>query len=649
MTRALGFRRLLLAVLVVASWRGVILCDGAKAQDLAADRAALLAFRDAVGPRLPWESSSPCGWRGVRCGDTDGSDARVVGLHLPAARLVGQVPPGTVGNLTALRTLSLRSNALSGGIPADIGNCGELRNLYLQGNQLAGEVPEAFFSLRLLQRLDLSNNRISGGFSPEFNKLRRLATLYLQNNSLNGTLPADFDLPKLQLFNVSYNEQLTGPVPASLSGRPASAFNGTGLCGAPLNLCTNPAPPSPSPSPPPAAAQDSKSSKLSPGAIAGIAGGSAAALLVALVVIFLLCLQRRRRKDGMSAADAGEDVSPVSVTVARMEKSETKRSRSSQRMGRQGSSGKKLVFVGGAPDAPYDLESLLHASAEVLGKGWLGTTYRATLEGGAAVMAVKRLREAPIPEREFRDKVAAIAALRHENLAPLRAYFYSREEKLLVFDFVGAGALSSLLHGGNGVGRARLGFMSRARIALAAARGVAFIHRAGAGSSHGNIKSANIVVTSTHDGAYVTDHGLVQLLGATVPLRRVTGYRAPEVTDSRRTSPEADIYSFGVVLLELLTGRPPAKAIPGFDGVDLPHWVRAVVQEKRTSELFDASIADEAHAEEEMIKLLQLATECTARQPERRPAMAEVASRIAHIVDSAIRKANVDDFHSVSS
>jgi hypothetical protein len=109
--------------------------------------------------------------------------------------------------------------------------------------------------------------------------------------------------------------------------------------------------------------------------------------------------------------------------------------------------GKKLVFLGGAPERPYDLETMLRASAEVLGKGVHGTTYRATLDGGDPVLAIKRLRDVHLPEREFRDRVVALSALRHENLPSLRAYFYSKEEKLLVYDFVGAGSLSSLLHG----------------------------------------------------------------------------------------------------------------------------------------------------------------------------------------------------------
>uniref|UniRef100_A0ACD5Y2C5 Uncharacterized protein n=1 Tax=Avena sativa TaxID=4498 RepID=A0ACD5Y2C5_AVESA len=648
----------LLLVFIVALWCSALRCV---VPDLAADRAALLAFRAAVGPGLPWDlsASSPCGWRGVRCANatTGGGEQRVVALQLPGNDLIGQVPPGTVGNLTALTTLSLHSNALSGGIPADIGNCAELRYLYLQGNRLAGEIPDGFFSLALMQRLVLSNNRIAGRVSPEFNKLTRLATLYLENNDLNGTLPPDLDLPKLALFNVSGN-QLDGPVPASLAGRPASEFSGTGLCGAPLSPCAGTAPPPPpSPLPPPsapAAQEDSKNSKLSTAAIAGIAvTGAVVVLLVVFVVIFLLCFRRRKTKADTStetAATGDDDASPETVSVARWEKSEAKGSRSrSAQMTAATSNARKLVFVGGEPDVAYELESLLHASAEVLGKGWLGTTYRATLEGGVAVVTVKRLRELPIPEKEFRGTVAALGALRHDNLVPLRSYFYSKEEKLIVYDFVRAKGLSALLHCPNGGATCSLDFAARARIAQGCARGLAFMH--GAGSSHGNIKSSNVLVTDARDGAYLTDYGLVQLVGAGVPLKRVTGYRAPEVTDPRRASREADVYSFGVLLLELLTGKAPANSIPGSDGAaDLPQWVRTVVQEEWTGEVFDAAIANEARVEEEMVRLLQLATDCTEQRADARPVMADVAARIEDIVGSAQRKAgDSDEFHSVSA
>jgi serine/threonine protein kinase len=94
----------------------------------------------------------------------------------------------------------------------------------------------------------------------------------------------------------------------------------------------------------------------------------------------------------------------------------------------------------------FDLEDLLKASAEVLGKGTFGTAYKATLDVGL-VVAVKRLKEVTVPEKEFREKIEGVGNMNHENLVPLRAYYYSRDEKLLVHDYMPMGSLSALLHG----------------------------------------------------------------------------------------------------------------------------------------------------------------------------------------------------------
>jgi len=113
----------------------------------------------------------------------------------------------------------------------------------------------------------------------------------------------------------------------------------------------------------------------------------------------------------------------------------------------QSTSGKKLVFFGSAAAvAPFDLEDLLRASAEVLGKGAFGTTYKAVLESGATV-AVKRLKDVTLSEPEFRERISEIGELQHEFIVPLRAYYYSKDEKLLVYDFMPMGSLSAVLHG----------------------------------------------------------------------------------------------------------------------------------------------------------------------------------------------------------
>jgi hypothetical protein len=113
-----------------------------------------------------------------------------------------------------------------------------------------------------------------------------------------------------------------------------------------------------------------------------------------------------------------------------------------------GSTGsKKLIFFGPMAAAPpFGLEDLLRASAEVLGKGAFGTAYKAVMESGAAV-TVKRLKDVDLPEPEFRERIAAVGAVQHELVVPLRAYYFSKDEKLIVYDYMSMGSLFALLHG----------------------------------------------------------------------------------------------------------------------------------------------------------------------------------------------------------
>ncbi|XP_008781294.3 probable inactive receptor kinase At1g48480 [Phoenix dactylifera] len=616
------------------------------APDLVSDRAALLAFRSSVGRAvLPWnDSTTPCSWLGVAC-----VAGRVAVLRLPAVGLMGQIPVGTVGNLTALRTLSLRYNALSGGLPADLAKCSQLRNLYLQGNRFSGEIPAFLFSLQNLVRLNLAGNDFSGGVTQEFNNLTRLGTLYLESNRLSGEIP-ELNLPNLAWFNVSFN-QLNGSIPSKLRKMPAEAFMKTGLCGGPLGPCPGEIPPSPSPSPAaegPAgvegeAKHDKK--KLSGGAIAGIAIGAAAGVLIILILVVLLCWKRSSSAgktrsleavpvgakppevaaaggDG-GAGEGGNGNGASSYTAAASAKGEA--------------AGKKLVFFGSG-ERPFDLEDLLRASAEVLGKGTSGTAYKAVLEMGTTV-AVKRLKDVNLAEKEFRERIEAVGAMNHPNLVPLRAYYYSKDEKLLVYDYMPMGSLSALLHGNRGSGRTPLNWDTRSSIALAAARGIEYIHSTGPSASHANIKSSNILLTKSYE-ARVSDHGLALLVGPASAPTRVAGYRAPEVTDAQKVSQKADVYSFGVLLLELLTGKAPAQALLNDEGVDLPRWVQSVVQEEWTSEVFDLELLRYQNVEEEMVQLLQLAIDCAAQYPDRRPTISEVVVRIEEIRNSSIGAAD---------
>ncbi|MBA0618024.1 hypothetical protein Gotri_018658 [Gossypium trilobum] len=584
--------------------------------DLAADRAAMVALRRAVGGRtLLWNlSSSPCTWTGVNC-----SQNRVVELRLPGMGLSGQLPSG-IGNLTQLQTLSLRFNALSGSIPADFAKLTSLRNLYLQGNRYSGEIPLFLFSLQNLIRLNLASNNFTGSIPESVNNLTRLGTLYLENNHLSGSIP-DIKVPSLVQFNVSFN-QLNGSIPKGLSNKPQSAFLGNSLCGKPLVPCNG---------------TESSGSKLSGGAIAGIVIGCVLGILLILILLICLC----RRKSGKKMEE--RDVAPPKQAVVEIPRDKPAGESDNRSSGLSGvvnkeakSSGiKNLVFFGKASRV-FDLEDLLRASAEVLGKGTFGTAYKATLEMGV-VVAVKRLKDVTVSEKEFKEKIEVVGSMDHQNLVPLRAYYFSADEKLLVYDYMPMGSLSSLLHGNRGSGRTPLNWDTRSGIALGAARGIEYLHSKGPGISHGNIKSSNVLLTTSYE-ARVSDFGLAQLAGPTSTPNRVDGYRAPEVTDTNKVSQKADVYSFGILLLELLTGKAPTHALLNEEGIDLPRWVQSIVREDWTSEVFDVELLRYQNVEDDMVQLLQLAINCTAQYPDKRPSMAEVMNQIEDLCRSNSEK-----------
>lgn len=381
-------------------------------------------------------------------------------LRLPGVALNGKLPNGVFSNLTQLRTLSLRLNALTGSIPSDLAACTNLRNLYLQGNSFSGEIPGFLFTLRDLVRLNLGENNFTGEISMGFDNFTRLRTLFLENNRLSGSIPA-LKLNKLQQFNVS-NNLLNGSIPLRFQSFGTSSFVGNLLCGQPLDACaSNESIVVPSTPNGEAGIGGRKRKKLSAGAIAGIVIGSLLGfVLIVLILMFLFRKKSSKKSRSIDIAsikhqeleipgekpiveveNGGGYVNGYSVAAA-----------AAAAMVGNGKGGeaigagdKKLVFFGKASRV-FDLEDLLRASAEVLGKGTFGTAYKAVLEMGT-VVAVKRLKDVTISEREFKEKIETVGAMDHGNLVPLRAYYYSRDEKLLVYDYMPMGSLSALLHG----------------------------------------------------------------------------------------------------------------------------------------------------------------------------------------------------------
>ncbi|CAA2986468.1 probable inactive receptor kinase At4g23740 [Olea europaea subsp. europaea] len=207
--------------------------------------------------------------------------------------------------------------------------------------------------------------------------------------------------------------------------------------------------------------------------------------------------------------------------------------------------------------------------------------------------------------------------MKNKHVATLMAYYYSRDHKLVVYDYYGAGSASSMLHGKIGANKISLDWESRLRIAVGAARGIAHIHtKVGQNLVHGNVKASNIFLTGRGYGC-VSDVGLATLVSETWVLR------------SRSSA--SDVYSFGVVLLELLTGKPSILSEGNKKTIKLVRWVASVLREDSTAEVFDIKLLRIQKIEKAMKKVLQIALDCVKRVPEHRPKMSEVVKILEDI------------------
>ncbi|XP_022141245.1 probable inactive receptor kinase At4g23740 isoform X2 [Momordica charantia] len=570
------------------------------------DKQALLDFFHNIphSPSLNWnESRSVCkDWTGVLC-NTDQS--RVVVLRLPGTGLRGPIPVNTLSRLSALETLSLRINRISGPLPPDFSKLESLSFLYLQYNKFSGPLPLDFSVWKNLSVVDLSNNLFNGSIPSSISKLSNLTVLSLANNSLSGEIP-DLEIPSLQRLDLS-NNNLTGNVPQSLQRFPSWVFSGNNL------TAEHGAVPPSFPLLPPDVQPTRNRKVLSESAILGIAiGGCVIGLLILAILLTAFWLKKGKENDSSTMEPKKKESSVKKKGFDSQEQKDN------------------LTFFQDS-NLAFDLEDLLRASAEVLGKGTFGVSYKAALEDTTTVV-VKRLNQVTVGKREFEQQVELIANIKHENIISLRAYYYSKDEKLMVYDYCAQGSVSAMLHNKQGEGLCVLDWEARMKIAIGAARGLAHIHaESGAKCCHGNIKASNIFLNSKGYGC-VSDVGLAVLMNSVmVPATRTPGYRAPEVTDTRRASEAADVYSFGVVLLELLTGKSPIHVEGCDEVVNLVRWVNSVVREEWTAEVFDVELLRYPNIEEEMVEMLQIGLSCVAKMPEQRPKMMDIASRIEQV------------------
>nr|GMD11833.1 probable inactive receptor kinase At4g23740 [Ipomoea batatas] len=589
------------------------------------DKQALMEFVKNVPHSRPlnWdEKLSVCkNWSGVTCSE-DGS--RVIGLRLPGAGFHGPIPENTLSRLSALQVLSLRSNGISGNFPSDFGNLKNLSYLYFQNNHFSGPLPLDLGVWENLTIVNLSNNGFNGSIPDSISGLNRLTHLDLSSNSFSGEIP-DMNLPNLQFLNLSDNN-LSGVLPVSLQRFPRSVFSGNNNVSFLDYSVSNSA----------------GAGELSERALLGIILSVSLIGILGFgfgVLLLICCLRRKQQEEAFQGEIEKGDISPEEKAIS-LQTQETMSNR--------------LVFFEGFNYA-FDLEDLLGASAEILGKGTYGMAYKVILEEATTTVVVKRLKELGVGKRGFEQQMQVVGSIKHENVIELRAYYFSKEEKLIVYDYFTHGSVSAMLHvdfaGRNGESKRHLDWETRLRIAIGAARGIARIHEENGGKLvHGNIKSSNIFLNSRQYGC-VSDVGISTIMSPlTLPVARSAGYCAPEAMDNRRAGQPSDVYSFGVVLLELLTGKSPLHATRGGDEiVHLVRWVHSVVREEWTAEVFDSELMKFPDAQEEMVEMLQIALSCVVRVPDQRPQIHQVVKMIENLQHIDMEKTERQSFENTTS
>ncbi|XP_020224202.1 probably inactive leucine-rich repeat receptor-like protein kinase IMK2 isoform X2 [Cajanus cajan] len=528
--------------------------------------------------------------------------------------------PNEIGSLSRLKTVDFSNNALNGSLPATLSNLSSLTLLNVENNDLGNQIPEALGRLQNLSVLVLRRNQFSGHIPQSIGNISKLTQLDLSLNNLNGEIPVSLDnLRSLNHLNVSHNN-LSGPVPTLLAHKfNSSSFEGNiQLCGySPSTPCSSPAP-----SGSPSEMSKHHHKKLGSKDIILIVAGVLLVLLLTLCCILLFCLIRKR---ATSNAESGQATGRASAT--RTEKGVPPVAGGEAEAG--GEAGGKLVHFDGP--LAFTADDLLCATAEIMGKSTYGTVYKATLEDGSQA-AVKRLREKITKgQREFESEVGVIGRIRHPNLLALRAYYLGpKGEKLLVFDYMPKGSLASFLHARGH--ETVIDWPTRMKIAQGMARGLLYLHSQ-ENIIHGNLTSSNVLLDE-NTNAKIADFGLSRLMTTAansnvIATAGALGYRAPELSKLKKANTKTDVYSLGVILLELLTGKPPGEAM---NGVDLPQWVASIVKEEWTNEVFDVELMRDASTYgDEMLNTLKLALHCVDPSPSARPEVQQVLQQLEEI------------------
>ncbi|WOL02716.1 somatic embryogenesis receptor kinase 2 [Canna indica] len=523
-----------------------------------------------------WDATlvNPCTWFHVTCN----SDNNVIRVDLGNAQLSGVLVP-QLGQLANLQYLELYSNNISGTIPSELGNLTNLVSLDLYLNNFTGVIPNSLGRLTKLRFLRLNNNTLSGQIPISLTNIIALQVLDLSDNKLSGEVPANGSFAQFTPISFRNNDQLCGP-------------NAQKAC--PNSPPLSPPPPFVSPPPP-----SGKGSVSSTGAIAGgVAAG--AALLFAAPAIGFAWWRRRKPQEYFVDVPAEED---PEVHLGQLKR--------------------------------FSLRELQVATdnfsnKNILGRGGFGKVYKGRLADGSLV-AVKRLKEERTPggELQFQTEVEMISMAVHRNLLRLRGFCMTPTERLLVYPYMANGSVASCLRERQ-QSEPPLDWSIRPRVALGAARGLSYLHdHCDPKIIHRDVKAANILLDEEYE-AVVGDFGLAKLMDykdthVTTAVRGTIGHIAPEYLSTGKSSEKTDVFGYGIMLLELITGQRAfdLARLANDDDVMLLDWVKGLLRDKKLDMLVDPELQNN-YPEAEVESLIQVALLCTRGTPLERPKMSEV-------------------------
>ncbi|KAG6554783.1 hypothetical protein Mapa_003803 [Marchantia paleacea] len=523
-------------------------------------------------------------------------------LDLSSNNLVGEIPK-EIGNLDNLSSLILEDNNLSGPIPAELEGCVKLIELEIANNNLSGVIPPQIGRLTNLQYgLNLSFNSLSGPIPKELGNLTKLTKLDLSHNLLEGPVPASLgDLPSLLYIDLSYNK-LNGTVPPFKTPVNETQFaHNRDLC---FVSCVG---------------SDGGSGRNGSGlpTWAAIVIGIGVALALLVLGGVIACYLRNQVQYYPTEGEP-----KVQSTEGRL-------------------------FVDPEREN-FTFEGVLDATLMInenhlIGRGRFSSVYRVVLPNGLE-LAIKKLKvdtENSVLSRKFVSELVKVDKMRHHNILRILGFVLRGDSLLLLYDYMPNGSLGEWLHRRP---EAVLEWSTRYRVAVGSAQGLAYLHHnCHPPFVHRDINSNNVLLDAAFE-PHLGDVGLAKLYDPSKDTESMTavagsfGYIAPEYAYTMRVTEKSNVYSFGVVLLEMLTGRDPVERTFG-EGLDLVSWVHTAAEREETPEqILDPAVSTASfHVRQEMLSVLKVAKLCTSTLPSERPKMKAVVEMLYKSKQTAVQ------------